>query len=128
METKKDYRRNWYKENKERLKELKKVYYQNNKIPQRERDLLSRYGISIKDYDLMRENQEYKCKCCGVTEQTLLELYPNSHHKTLCVDHCHTTQKVRGLLCNKCNTFIGFLEARSQHFEKAVSYLNESKE
>jgi len=127
METRKEYQQKWNIENKERIKELKKVYYENNKKAQRERDLLSRYNISIKDYDLMRENQKYKCKCCGVSEQELLELYPASHHKILCVDHCHSTQKVRGLLCNKCNTLIGFLETRNQHLEKALNYINESK-
>lgn len=39
------------------------------------------------------------CELCGRA--------PTGQGKILAFDHCHTTGKFRGWLCNKCNTAIG---------------------
>lgn len=64
--------------------------------------LLNKYGITIEQYNQMRESQNFACKICGKTEEQLKYL--------LHVDHCHTTGKVRHLLCVGCNTALGKLE------------------
>jgi hypothetical protein len=40
----------------------------------------------------------------------------------LCVDHNHKTGKVRGLLCDSCNQWLGAIENK-QFLEKALVYL-----
>ena len=39
------------------------------------------------------------------------------------VDHDHLTQKVRGLLCQRCNIFLGASGEQPERFERAVKYL-----
>jgi len=41
----------------------------------------------------------------------------------LCVDHCHDTGTIRGILCNNCNAGIGMLGDDVAMLEKAISYL-----
>lgn len=40
-----------------------------------------------------------------------------------CVDHCHVSGKVRGLLCNACNLGIGLLGDSADSIRKALHYL-----
>src|SRR5689334_6819967 len=51
------------------------------------------YGITLEEYQAMLEEQEHVCAICGGTDT-----------KRLSVDHCHITEKIRGLLCRKCNS------------------------
>jgi hypothetical protein len=51
------------------------------------------------DYKKLFEQQNSCCKICKTHQDQL--------NKKLCVDHCHTTNDVRGLLCSKCNAGLG---------------------
>lgn len=44
--------------------------------------------------------------------------------QSLCVDHCHKTGAVRGLLCAHCNRALGFLRDNPESCARAVEYLN----
>jgi hypothetical protein len=77
--------------------------------------LLRRYGITSNQFDVMLEDQCGRCAICG----THFESSRNTH-----VDHCHTTKKVRALLCNHCNIMIGMAKESVQILENAVHYLN----
>lgn len=97
-------------------------YYQNLKATnpekiaeyQRTTRLRQRYGITREDFDAMLERQGNRCAICGSTK--LLD-YP----KRPPIDHCHTTGRVRGVLCNKCNGALGWYE---KHRETIVGYLD----
>lgn len=78
------------------------------------------YGISIGDYDRMLEEQGGGCAICGVK-------VPSERTKYFTVDHCHTTGKVRGLLCTKCNRALGMFNDNPQRVQNAVNYLQRSK-
>lgn len=98
------HRRNMYKKNRE--KELPKFKEYNrtkrNKEEITSSILFKKYGITIHDYNRMLEEQSFSCKIC----QTSHEQFKTK----LAVDHCHTTGKVRGLLCTKCNLSVGYYE------------------
>lgn len=78
------------------------------------------YGMERGEYDALVEKQGGKCGICGVTE--------NLNRNRWCVDHDHSTGKVRGLLCVKCNTGIGNLGDTLEAVERAVKYLKESSD
>lgn len=76
------------------------------------------YNININDYNRIFSEQSGYCKICGKHQ---LEL----GKKRLCVDHDHKTNKVRGLLCEKCNHGLGRFEDNIQSLKKAIEYLEE---
>src|SRR5882672_1412366 len=72
-----------------------------NKKKRKNKNLKWWYGISLEDYNYILNHQNNRCAIC----KKLPEPY-----KSLYVDHNHTTNKVRGLLCSNCNTALGFLK------------------
>ena len=84
----------------------------------RNRMLKSRYGISLKEYNTMCEQQEHKCAICGCTKENN---NGGIHH--LAVDHCHTTGAIRGILCSNCNRGLGLLGDNIESVRKAMAYL-----
>jgi len=82
------------------------------KTVNRERQLQQNYNITIADYDKMFSLQNGKCLICE-----------RASNKRLVVDHNHSTDEVRGLLCNNCNMGIGLLNDNPITLAKAVDYL-----
>ena len=77
--------------------------------------LKQRFGISVEDYNILLDSQNYSCKICKEKESYL-------GHR-LSVDHCHTTGKIRGLLCKSCNLGLGNFRDRIDLLEEAKNYL-----
>lgn len=40
-----------------------------------------------------------------------------------CIDHCHSSKKVRGVLCTQCNAGIGMFQDNINNLESAIRYL-----
>ena len=80
------------------------------------------YGITFNDYKIMLEEQEHKCKICSGPGFKMKD----HHNLLLVVDHCHKTQKVRGLLCHNCNRGIGLLQDSVSVLASSISYLEGS--
>lgn len=97
----KEYARNWRRNNPDKAKssDLKKVY-----------------GISIEQYHAMLKDQKY---CCAICKKTAEE-----EIRSLNVDHCHTTGKVRGLLCSSCNKALGSFKDSKDILNSAIVYLD----
>lgn len=76
------------------------------------------YGVSIEDYNAMLVGQNYSCAICSTRESGRRDVL------NFAVDHCHITNKVRGLLCMKCNTAIGKLRHDIDYLKKAIAYLS----
>lgn len=112
------------KDNFERLDKKRKEHYKLNRQKyadtERANRLLRNYGISTAQYESMKEKQKNVCAICFKKETT-------GKIKRLRVDHCHSTGKVRGLLCNKCNIGIGFLQDSLVLLKSAMKYLKGSK-
>jgi hypothetical protein len=73
----------------------------------RQTRLKSKYGLSLEQFEEMAKNG---CYLCGATDD-------------LCVDHCHDTGRVRGILCRKHNFAIGLLGDTPEGVQKALDYL-----
>jgi hypothetical protein len=79
--------------------------------------LQQRYGITAATYAALYAAQKGCCAICGSVAAN------NGKHAHLHVDHDHTTNKVRGLLCGRCNKGIGLFLDRRDLLEAAVAYL-----
>lgn len=87
-------------ENKDKLKQNRF----NNRFENRDKALFKRYGITRDQFNIMLFEQNNKCGICG-EEFKPIEGKPYTQPN---VDHCHSTGKVRGLLCSPCNRSLGF--------------------
>lgn len=71
------------------------------------------------------------CKHCLKKQRNTPEAIKSRKEKEfvrrLAVDHCHSTGKIRGLLCHNCNTGLGKLGDSIESLTKALNYLKESK-
>ena len=76
---------------------------------------LRQYGLSLDDYGQMVSEQSGLCAICKEKPE-----------KDLFVDHCHSTGRVRGLLCSNCNTGIGLLRDNTATLLAAINYLKEN--
>lgn len=77
------------------------------------------YGIEVGDWNTLYEKQGGKCYICEGEGFLMKE----EHQAKLMVDHCHTTGKVRGLLCHNCNRALGLLGDNTDRLKKAIQYL-----
>ena len=85
--------------------------------------LKANYGLSLEDYQNMMDKQNGVCAICLKPETTLSNA---GYVKNLSVDHCHTTGRVRGLLCHHCNTGVGKFMDSVEILESAIKYLKEN--
>jgi hypothetical protein len=76
-----------------------------------------KYGISTIEYNQMLVSQNFLCKICKV--------HHTEAHNGLYVDHCHKSEKVRGLLCQKCNSAIGMLREDINIINNVLEYLKQ---
>lgn len=73
------------------------------------------YDMQPGDYMRMLERQNRACVACNRPESEL--------DRRLCVDHCHVTGKVRGLLCAPCNTALGLVRENPRTLRHLAIYL-----
>lgn len=76
--------------------------------------LMHRYGITLAEYEQMKVKQDNLCALCKVK--------PNK----LVVDHCHTTGRVRGLLCGSCNLRLVLFDDDLSMLEKVREYVGKN--
>ena len=78
--------------------------------------LKRRYGITPDDYDLLLTNQNGHCALCERTPDQ--ERYGYLH-----VDHCHDSNKIRGLLCEQHNLALGKMGDTEEALRRALNYI-----
>lgn len=79
--------------------------------------LKHKYGISTAQRELLLKKQNYSCAICKTTTPTKFGWH---------IDHCHTTNKVRGILCQFCNQLLGMAKDDISILNEAILYLNET--
>ena len=85
----------------------------------RETHLMRTYAITPAVYDHMLLMQDGHCKLCSATTSG------RKNDNYLIVDHCHTTDQIRGLLCHQCNIMLGAARDRPEILANAITYLSE---
>ncbi len=118
------YRKQKYWENAEKNRKASNKWLEANRVEANKRRRWARleklYGLTETKYNELLASQNYGCAICenlspGVTK--------DGHEDIFKVDHNHTTGKVRGLLCNKCNIGIGQMEDDPDRVLRAAFYL-----
>lgn len=84
-----------------------------------EYNLKRKYGINSSDYEELLIKQNGNCALCPKTES-------RPGYK-LAVDHCHSTGKVRGLLCYECNRSLS-KNKDTDYYKKVIEYLERPAE
>jgi hypothetical protein len=93
-------------------------YRKNSRKSLKNWNLKRSFGITLNEYLDMVEQQNYVCKICG----------GDSEYKGLAVDHDHKTNRIRGLLCDRCNRGLGHFKDDIKYLQKAIDYLELYKE
>ena len=106
-EARRIYYRAYYQKNKKKVQNATNKYKKKNPHKVKEWGLKTKYNMTLEQYEQLGD-------CCALCSST----------KELCVDHCHTTNQVRGLLCRKCNLALGHFEDDPVRLLKAVEYLD----
>lgn len=85
----------------------------------------SSWREALNNFKLLQELQNNLCASCGSAET---KKYNRPPHQILdlCVDHCHNTGKVRGLLCDACNVMLGLAKDNPKVCRDAAVYLEKS--
>jgi hypothetical protein len=75
------------------------------------------YNLTPELYDAMFKKQHGQCAICHQPER----------HKDwpLSVDHCHKSGRIRGLVCDRCNTGLGRFNDNPKLLLRAVAYLTQ---
>lgn len=72
-------------------------------------------SMTLALYNEMLDKQAGGCAICGATK--------NKNGTALCVDHCHASGVIRGILCHNCNVSLGRFNDSVSLMKKAIAYL-----
>jgi hypothetical protein len=106
------------------IRDYQARYREANAETLRHKERERKFGITRQEYEQFFKSQNGVCAICKKPETaTRLGVV-----KSLAVDHCHSTGKIRGLLCSDCNTGIGKLKDDIKILQNAIQYLSNPKE
>lgn len=115
--TKKAYTQ-WRAKNAEKLRDYNKKRRIEKPHLQRKYSLV-KYGLTLEGWAEMFAKQGSCCAGCGSDKPGGV--------KGWCTDHCHTTGKVRGILCRGCNVALGNVNDNPIVLRKLADYLESSE-
>lgn len=88
---------------------------------ERARNFKRKYSLTIDQYNKLLEKQNFVCKICEEKETSIDA--KSGTVKRLSVDHCHNSNKIRGLLCWRCNGTLGKINDDVELLKKMITYL-----
>lgn len=97
------------------LKHRRKHPEKYTKEATRDRFLKHKYNITQLEYDAVLAAQGGGCAICGAATP--------GGKRPFHVDHCHTNNQVRGILCHGCNIGLGGFKDNPRSLKRAILYL-----
>ena len=82
---------------------VRKQYYKPHEFMRR------KFSLTEDQYNNLMSNTNCQICDCKLTKK--------------CIDHCHSTNKIRGVLCNNCNTALGLVGDNVDTLHKMINYL-----
>ena len=105
------YQAEWRAKNPEKIRAAwNKAHGKYYTTEKRRNKTLRQYGLNESTYNDMFDEQGGKCKIC-------------SRELPLVVDHCHESDRIRGLLCDRCNVGLGCFQDDPDRLRSAIEYL-----
>jgi len=87
------------------------------------------HGITLEERDAILNKQDNRCAICNNETQFKLKAGKGSNIGIEAViDHCHSSLKIRGVLCGSCNTGLGAFRDNVDSLFNAIEYLQNSVE
>lgn len=114
-----DGARRSYERHRERICAKQRQWQADHRDMARAQKLKTAYGISSEDFSIWLTAQDHRCRICKTDKPG----GAGQFH----VDHCHDTQKLRGLLCARCNTLLGYAKDNPNVLRAAAAYLERTK-
>ena len=96
-----------------------------NPAMESDRNLKRTFNLTREQFNEKLKAQNYVCACCGEAETGVSK---TGGIKNLAVDHCHTTGKIRGLLCWRCNGTLGKVNDSIELLQAHIKYLIKHKD
>lgn len=84
--------------------------------------LKRKYGITEQEFRALLDAQGSRCRICDMALRLAGARATVAH-----IDHDHKTGIVRGILCQHCNTAVGYLRDSPERARRAALYLEESR-
>src|SRR5262245_43554588 len=109
-------KKRWRQENPEKARASVEDFYKRNPGAKRNRHLVRSYGMTKEEFHTLLASQGGECAICPSTD-------PQRKFGNFVVDHCHTTGKVRGLLCHRCNVALALANDDPDLLRAMASYL-----
>ena|ERR1700693_4932804 len=109
------YTSNWYSKNPHKKKEYREKRKEYTKL----RLIQIKYGLSPKEYKELFNQTNNECPVCNVI------FYSNGNGSHACVDHNHTTGKIRGIICRNCNVALGNTKDNPKILRALIEYLKD---
>jgi hypothetical protein len=81
-----------------------------------------KYGLDRDSYNRLVDSQGGRCAICGIVPELLLVV---DHDHSCCPGKKTCGECVRGLLCNRCNTGIGYLQDSAAILTSAARYIED---
>jgi len=100
--------------------------YEIRKKKGRRDEILKKFNITSKEYDILFEEQKGRCAICRNYETA--KSSKRDRVKKLAVDHCHKTEIIRGLLCMRCNKGLGQFKDNPMYLVNAAEYVKQKME
>lgn len=126
-------KREWDRNNKERVKEHKKTYYtgemresikEKAKLwqrsnPERVRITFIRHAYGLEPSDII-DLMDSQRGCCAICKETLIDSNGSRNYH---IDHNHEDSEVRGLLCRFCNNSLGLVKEDVEILKSMINYI-----
>jgi hypothetical protein len=119
-EKRREIDKKYYQTHKERWKEYANIHKEEINFNRKKNDLMRKYKLTLEDLKDMIQKQNNKCLICNIVFGEEWKSSPR-------VDHCHKTNKIRGLLCNLCNKSLGCFRDDVNILKNAIKYLKENQ-
>lgn len=110
----------WRKKQIEKSKQYREKNPEQTKLSIKNWTYKTKYGITYHQFLSKINEQDGLCKICS----TKLEVEGRNCSQKAVVDHCHSTGKIRGIICHRCNVGLGNFLDNAQLLNKAQEYIS----